>query len=96
MKSLMAGFEETKCISVGFSCQDIFCVNEGWIFAKKKNWRTKINTDVDDGAEKKVFLQQQDYLHSGTKLYKISLFWLFYIFLSDDQESMHWQWHWHC
>ena len=32
----MAGFEETKCISVGFSCQDIFCVNEGWIFAKKK------------------------------------------------------------
>ena len=36
LKSLMTSFEEIKCISVGFSCQDIFRVNEGWIFAKKE------------------------------------------------------------
>ena len=51
----MAGFEETKCISVGFSCQDIFCVNEGWIFAKKRIEEQKSTLTSTMGLKKSFF-----------------------------------------
>ena len=58
LKSLMTSFEETKCISVGFSCQDIFCVNEGWIFVfckEKKIEEQKSTLTSTMGLKKKFF-----------------------------------------
>ena len=54
----MTKFEETKCISVGFSCQDIFCVNEGWIFVfckEKKIEEQKSTPTSTMGLKKKFF-----------------------------------------
>ena len=51
-------------------------MKDGFLQKKKR----KINTDL---AEKKTFLQQQDYLHSGTNFSKYRCHDFFYIFSKE-------------